>query len=102
MAFQELKDAYPSDDEFKQAFRIKQERSNQKVQYFLRCIEHEAIRQQPGKTAELTPGDLTVEHIMPRHPGDGWADLTQNDPAIVEDCGFRIGNTCLLADAGNI
>ena len=88
--------------EFKQAFRTKQERSNQKVQYFLKCIEQEAIRQQPGKTAELTPGDLTVEHIMPRHPGDAWIDLTQKDTTIVEECAFRIGNTCLLADAGNI
>src|SRR5258708_9858374 len=40
-AFQELKDVYPSDDDFKQAFRVKQERSNQKVQYFLKRIEQE-------------------------------------------------------------
>jgi hypothetical protein len=37
--FQELKDAYPGDDEFQQQFRVKQERSNQKIQYFLRCID---------------------------------------------------------------
>jgi Protein of unknown function DUF262/Protein of unknown function (DUF1524) len=100
-AFQELKDAYPSDDDFKQAFRIKQERSNQKVQYFLRCIEQEAIRQHSGKTPELAPGALTVEHILPRNPGAEWTAIAKADPTITEDCATRLGNTCLLTDGGN-
>jgi hypothetical protein len=101
-AYQELKDAYPSDEDFQQAFRVKQERSNQKVQYFLRRLEQQAIQQQPGKMAELAPGDLTVEHVLPKNPGAEWADITNADPTIVEDCAVRIGNTVLLADAGNI
>ncbi len=100
-AFQELKDVYPSDDDFKQAFRVKQERSNQKVQYFLKRIEQEAIRQKSNKMPELTPGNLTVEHVFPRNPGADWATVTAADPAIKDECSTRIGNTCLLTDSGN-
>ena len=101
LAFQELKDSYPSDDDFKQAFRVKQERSNQKVQYFLRRIEQEAIRQNSTKTPELAPGNLTVEHILPRNPGDDWSSIISADPSITEECATRIGNTCLLTEGGN-
>jgi hypothetical protein len=100
-AFQELKDVYPSDDDFKQAFRVKQERSNQKAQYFLKRIEQEAIRQKSNKMPELTPGNLTVEHVLPRNPGADWSSVTDSDPAIKDDCSTRIGNTCLLTDSGN-
>ena len=100
-AFQELKDVYPVDDDFQQAFRIKQERSNQKVQYFLKCIEQEAIRQQQSAMPELQPSDLTVEYIMPKNPGLDWATVTSADSSIVDDCAIRIGNTCLLTDGGN-
>ncbi|MBO4224033.1 DUF262 domain-containing protein [Bradyrhizobium neotropicale] len=100
-AFQELKDFYPPDDEFKQAFRVKQERSNQKLQYLLRKIEQQAILQQTGKMAELVPGDLTVEHVLPRNPGADWAPLLKADTTVVEDCAARIGNVCLLTDGAN-
>jgi hypothetical protein len=95
-AFQELKDTYPLDDDFQQAFRVKQERSNQKVQYFLRCVEQHAIQQQAGKS-ELKPGDLTIEHILPKNPGAEWEAVIKADPTIVEDCAVRIGNTVLLS-----
>ena len=100
-ALQELKDAYPSDDDFEQAFRIKQERSNQKVQYFLRRIEQEAIRHDSGKMPEHAPGNLTVEHILPRRAAAEWSAITKADPTILEDCATRLGNTCLLTDGGN-
>ncbi|MGJ5024728.1 DUF262 domain-containing protein [Bradyrhizobium oligotrophicum] len=100
-AFQELKDFYPSDDDFKQAFRIKQERSNQKLQYLLRRLEEQAISQQAGKMAELVPGNLTVEHVLPRNPGANWNKLIDADPGIVDECVSRIGNICLLTDGAN-
>lgn len=102
-AVQELKDAYPSDDDFKAAFRNKQERSNQKVQYYLRRIEQEAIRQTQTMTgAELSPGALTVEHILPKNPGAEWEAVIASDPTLVDDCAFRIGNTCLVTDGSNL
>jgi hypothetical protein len=97
-AFAELKDVYPSDADFQQAFRVKQERSNQKVQYFLRAIEAHA---QKKAGSELTPGVLTVEHILPKNPGLEWAPITKTDGSIVDDCAYRLGNTCLLTDGSN-
>jgi len=99
-AFQELKESYPPDDEFQQAFRVKQERSNQKVQYFLRGIEKQARKQ--ANKGELEPGDLTIEHILPKNPGGEWSAVIAADPTVVEECANRIGNTALLSDAGNL
>jgi hypothetical protein len=101
-AFQELKDAYPDDGEFQQQFRVKQERSNQKIQYFLRCIEQEAMRQAKSKSGELVPGTLTVEHVLPRNPGPEWKTEMENDATLVEDCAFRIGNNCLVSEKTNL
>jgi hypothetical protein len=101
-AFQELKDYYPNDQDFKQFFATKSESSNQKAQYLLRSIEMEAIRQEQQKAGdELSPGLLTVEHIMPKNPGEEWALVVKNDPQIVDDCAFRMGNMCLTSDAAN-
>jgi hypothetical protein len=100
-AFQELKDYYPSDSDFKQFFATKTESSNQKAQYLLRCIEQEAIRQEQPLAEELSPGVLTVEHVMPKSPGEEWADVTANDPSLVEDNALRLGNMCLLTDVNN-
>lgn len=100
-AFQELKDYYPNDSDFKQFFATKTESSNQKAQYLLRCIEIEAIKQEQKSGEELGPGSLTVEHVMPKNPGDEWAEAIKADSSIVDDCAFRMGNMCLLSDTGN-
>jgi hypothetical protein len=96
-AFQELREVYPSDDEFKQAFATKQERSNQRAQYLLRALERQETRIEFGPMAEESqPGAVTVEHVLPKSPGEEWMDLIESDPSIVEDCVFRLGNMCLL------
>jgi hypothetical protein len=48
----------------------------------------------------LIPGTVTVEHVLPRNPGSEWKTEIAKDADLVEDCAFRIGNTCLLS--GNI
>ncbi|MGO4726943.1 MULTISPECIES: DUF262 domain-containing protein [unclassified Inquilinus] len=95
--FQDFRDIYPSDEEFRQNFLIKQERNNARAQYYLRKIEAEAIRLDRGIMAqELQPGSLTVEHILPKNPADEWKDVIVKDPDTVEESVFRIGNLCLL------
>jgi hypothetical protein len=96
-AMQEFRTVYPTDAQFQSAFQSKQERSNQKVQYLLRALEAEEIRLQKGAFAgELVPGNLTVEHVLPKAPGEGWSDVLAADPAVHEECLFRVGNMCLL------
>jgi uncharacterized protein DUF1524/uncharacterized protein DUF262 len=98
VAHTELKDIYPSDDEFKRAFEIKEEDNNQKAQYFLRRLEIEEQRVQGGRMpGELEPGGaLTVEHILPKNPGKEWSAALKADPELHADCLFQLGNLCLL------
>jgi hypothetical protein len=107
-AFKVLKDILPSDLEFRESFRTKQERSNQKASWILARLEIQARRSsEKGATAqELVPsGSLTLEHVLPRNPGAEWTATLGNDPALAEDCTFRLGNMCLLSkvnrDLGN-
>jgi hypothetical protein len=96
-AFVELKDVYPSDPDFENAFALKSERTNQKAQYFLKAIEIEEQRLAKGKMAgEWEPSVLTVEHILPKKPGADWKSILVADPEVVEDCALRLGNLCLL------
>src|ERR1700730_1652209 len=99
-AHTELASVYPTDDEFRHSFEMKEEENNQKAQYFLRQLEVEAQRVAQGKMpGELEPGTLTVEHILPKNPGSPeWETVLTADPAIAEDCTYRLGNLCLLTE----
>jgi hypothetical protein len=101
MAFKELKDVYPSDDEFKTAFQIKQERNNQKAQYLLRGIEIQERQLAGNMSKEEEPANLTVEHILPKNPGSDWTAILKADDTLLEDCLYRIGNLCLLTTDNN-
>lgn len=99
--FIELKAAevYPNDDEFEAAFRVKSERNNQKAQYFLKALEMEEQRLKKGKMAnEWAPTALTVEHILPKKPGQDWQATLKADPDLLDECVLRLGNLCLLTD----
>ncbi len=93
-----LKEVYLSDLDFRQAFETKEERSSPKVHYILRKLEIEARRLASSDGARVTdPGiGLTIEHILPRNPGVEWKDVLREDPDIVDDCAYRLGNLCLL------
>jgi hypothetical protein len=95
----ELNGVYPPDPDFRLAFLSKEEENNQKAQYFLRRLEIEVRRVASGAMpGELEPGTLTVEHVLPKNPGQEWESITSNDPDIVEDCVFRLGNLFLLTE----
>ncbi len=93
-----LREVYPSDDEFRQSFSVKEESNNARVHYVLSNLEIEARRQASIEDyRSLDPGiGLTVEHILPRNPGREWNTITDNDKTIVEECACRLGNLCLL------
>ncbi len=101
-ARESLSDVYPSDDEFKAAFALKQETTGLKQKYILRKIERELRRREDGAmTGQLeAPTTLTVEHILPRgaekNEDKAWVSVIDADPKIVEECVDRLGNLCLL------
>lgn len=96
-AFQEFKEIFPPDPDFRQNFANKQERNNPKAQYLLRGVERERRRLENQAIGdELQLGTLTVEHILPRTGGDEWEKVIKADENIVEECAYRLGNLCLL------
>lgn len=94
-----LRDIMPSDDEFRGAFLLKQERNNQKVKYILTCLEIQARRAE-GIAAlgdELEPSStLTIEHIFPKGIGAAWRPVVDADPTVPDECTYKLGNICLL------
>lgn len=66
-AFREIRDIFPNDDDFQTAFRAKQERSNPKAQYLLRCLEMQERRLAfPGMFQERELGRLPFHPVWPR------------------------------------
>jgi hypothetical protein len=95
-AFTLLRDIFPPDREFKETFKTKQERNNQKARYILLHLEHQE-RKQADRLTELEPSlSLTLEHILPKSPDPSWNPTVKKDPTFHEDCTYRIGNLCLL------
>lgn len=96
---------YPKDEEFKQSFATKQfdsDNSKQKkiIRYILLSIEN----QKYTKSYNPFSTDVTIEHILPQNPGNGWEDMSQEEISMGKN---RLGNMTLLEerlntkDAGN-
>jgi len=99
-AFVVMKDIYPSDDDFRSSFMFKQERNNQKARWILSKLEDQARQERltDSPPHELEPsGSLTLEHILPKEPGENWNEVLKSDFSLVEDMLFRLGNMCLLS-----
>jgi hypothetical protein len=96
-AHQELRDIYPSDDEFRNSFRQWEEDDNTKATYVLRKLEIEARRVELGPNyKDLDPGTLlTLEHIFPRNPTPEWKEHFPDDDQ-ADEAIYRLGNLCLV------
>jgi hypothetical protein len=98
-ARQQLKDIYPSDADFKEGFKTKQETNSRKILYLLKRLEFQAMRAAEKREGgvELEPKtSLTVEHILPKKPDSGWVSELKSDKDFHNDCVHRLGNMCLL------
>ena len=101
-ARQHVKDIYPSDADFREGFKTKQETNSRKLLYLLKRLEAQAMRAADKKEGgvEVEPkAGLTVEHILPKKPDAGWAPELKNDTEFHNDCLHRLGNLCLLTSA---
>lgn len=95
----ELDELYVSDGDFKHLLLSKTEGQSAKARYLIVGIERQSLERE-GKTypTELVPGSVTLEHILPKNPGENWKTETEADPSLVEDMLHRLGNLCLLTD----
>jgi hypothetical protein len=100
-----LRPVYPSDEQFRSSFAEKQirtttARNRQVARYILFEIE----RQVSGRAFDYTSDKYTIEHILPEHPAENWAEFTDDQ---ADRCVFRVGNMTPLAagpnrDLGNV
>ena len=100
--FRECHDIYPSDPTFEAEFALARENNNQKAVYLLRRLEQEIrTREQQARAQENELGPVTLEHVLPKNPGQEWAPVTKRDPSLREDCVYRLGNMCLMVGGEN-
>lgn len=89
----------PPDKEFREKFELAEEKGASKTKLLLILLESQA-RPATGKEKlgpELEPrSSLTVEHILPRNPGNDWKDVVAVHPSFSEEYTYRLGNICLL------
>ena len=94
---QELKQVYPNDAEFKNAFRNKQmsgEQTNKEIVFLLSQIENHINNEyEPSLT-------MTLEHILPQKPKDEWQESFGRDT--YNDAIDRLGNLTILTDKDNM
>lgn len=96
---QALQAVYPEDDRFKAAFKDKELRTTNSRNK--RVVRHILF----GLERRLTPCDfdfesatISVEHILPEHPADGWEHVSEPDH---EKFVYRLGNLTLLHTGQN-
>jgi Protein of unknown function (DUF1524)/Protein of unknown function DUF262 len=102
-AFREIQGLYLDDKQFREKFAVKDDMPNQKASYLLRKIEEYERNAHSGASAkDLTPHpDLTLEHILPKNPGEEWAAELAADPKFADECALRLGNMCLMPENRN-
>jgi uncharacterized protein with ParB-like and HNH nuclease domain len=96
--FNEIKDIYINDEEFKNSFSskiISSKRTKMLVRYILFEIENQIAL--TDKNFEDDPG--TIEHILPENPDDSWNYLFPDDIQI--QFIYRLGNYTLLESKKN-
>jgi len=94
-----MKPVYPMDEQFKLAFTEKElkttsGRNKKVVRHILFRIEN----QRSSHRLDEESAQYSLEHILPEHPSEEWADIAEN---IQESMIYRLGNMTLLESSAN-
>ncbi len=99
-----LRPVYPDDERFRLSFgeksiAVAQTRNKRVVRYILFELE----RQASGNSHEFEDSRITLEHVLPLNPEDGWDGFSEGD---LDTQVSRLGNMALLEaglnrDTGN-
>ena len=83
-----LRSVYPNDDEFRAAFAakaisVKQSRNRRVARYILSKLESQAS----DRHIDFESGTVSLEHICPTNPFEGWEQFTDEEIgiALIED-----------------
>ncbi len=96
---QELKDIYPTDEDFVNSFSTKilnTKRSKKLVRYIMYALEN----QMAGTDRNFEDESGTIEHILPENPSEQWEQFfsIEEQPSYI----YRLGNYTLLETGKNI
>jgi hypothetical protein len=95
----ELSELYIDDKTFKQKFARIEITDGKKARYLLQRLERQSILKYGSALPdELSPSNSTLEHILPKRPGQEWHAEISADPNLLKDCLHRVGNMCLLPE----
>lgn len=102
----ELKAILPKDEEFRQDFEKHGDIKAAVARWMLRALEMQAwVESNKGKSPQLAPipdpEKVNLEHVLPKNPGSDWSAITKADPNLVDECGNKLGNLCLLDKPSN-
>jgi hypothetical protein len=93
-----LQNAIVSDADFDNEFRLARVSNAGLARYYLRSLEAAyAGESEPWYVVNEDPSVITLEHVMPQNPADGWT----NDEEVRKANTKRLGNLCLLQKSGN-
>lgn len=92
-----LSNIWPSDNEFKSAFKEKTLTTPRIIKYLFAKLETAA-----SKDASLIPNpeSLTVEHILPRRPSPKWPTRVRSDEFLKQHL-TKVGNLTILTEPMN-
>lgn len=101
--FEKLRELYTTDDQFRTSFLSADAFESKKTNYLFRRMERQArLAKSDVHWREVAPDAVTVEHILPKSPGEGWSECLIEFPDFVKDFVGKLGNLCLLADANRL
>ena len=94
-----MREHIPQDVAFEQAFKTARVARTWLARYYLRCLDLAMSGEnEPESIVNRNKETVTLEHILPRNPGDDW-DIEQ-DVAVA--CQNRLGNMTLLSASKNV
>lgn len=97
--FQNLKAVYVSDEEFESSFAAKSITTKGKGAKLVRYILFSLENQISSKKYDFSDSSVTIEHILPENPSQGWESNFTIEEQI--QFVFRLGNYALLEESKN-
>lgn len=89
-----IRSVYPGDDQFRASFREKTiAASTARNRRIIRYILCELERHRSGLHLDVDDSAITLEHVCPVSPQDGWAQFTDEE---IDALTQRLGNVVLL------
>ncbi|MFH1259019.1 MAG: DUF262 domain-containing HNH endonuclease family protein [Elusimicrobiota bacterium] len=97
--FHNLKSVYVTDEEFESSFAAKSITTKGKGVKLVRYILFSLENQISNKKYDFSDSSVTIEHILPENPSQGWESYFTIEEQI--QFVFRLGNYALLEESKN-